>query len=184
MTDIKTTPEPKKTVKAAPAAEKVTAEAPKFEFPKFELPKFEMPKFDFAAMPSAEVPAAFRDMAEKSVAQAKASYEKMKTAAEEATDLLEDTYETARAGLLEVNVKTLDAIKSNTDATFGFAKDLLAVKTLAEAVELQTAFVRKHFEAVTAQAKDLQASIQKVATETAEPVKEAVNKTLKDLKVA
>src|SRR4051812_37901026 len=48
-----------------------------FELPKFDIPNFEMPKL--------EIPAAFREIAEKSVSQAKEGYEKMKTAAEEAT---------------------------------------------------------------------------------------------------
>src|ERR1700756_4586856 len=39
----------------------------------FEIPSFEIPKFD---MPKMEVPAAFRDMAEKSISQAKDTYEK------------------------------------------------------------------------------------------------------------
>jgi len=38
-----------------------------------------------------EVPAAFREFAEKSVSQAKDTYERMKSAAEEATDVLEGT---------------------------------------------------------------------------------------------
>jgi hypothetical protein len=41
----------------------------------FEMPKFEMPKFD---MPKVEMPAAFREFAERGVAQAKDTYEKMK----------------------------------------------------------------------------------------------------------
>ena len=53
----------------------------------FEMPKFEMPKFD---IPKVEMPAAFREFAERGVAQAKDTYEKMKAAAEEATDVLED----------------------------------------------------------------------------------------------
>ena len=52
----------------------------------FEMPKFEMPKFD---IPKVEMPAAFREFAERGVAQAKDTYEKMKAAAEEATDVLE-----------------------------------------------------------------------------------------------
>src|ERR1700690_554041 len=75
---------------------------PKFEMPKFEMPKFEMPKFD---MPNMEVPAAFREMAEKGVAQAKESYEKMKTAAEEATEMLEGTYATASKGCSDYALK-------------------------------------------------------------------------------
>ena len=45
----------------------------------FEMPKFELPKFD---MPKVEMPAAFREFAERGVAQAKDTYEKMKAAAE------------------------------------------------------------------------------------------------------
>ncbi len=177
MTDAAATPA-KKPAKAA-SAEKTTASA--FEFPKFEMPKFEMPKFE---MPKAEVPAAFREMAEKSVEQAKASYAKMKAAAEEATDLVEDTYETARAGALEFNTKSLEAVKTNTDAAFGFAKEFFAVKTLAEAVELQTTFARKQFEVLTAQVKELQETAKKVATDTAAPVKAATEKAMKEFKVA
>ena len=48
--------------------------------PKFEMPKFEVPKF--------EIPTAFREFAEKGIAQAKENYDKVKSAAEQATDVL------------------------------------------------------------------------------------------------
>ena len=53
-------------------------------------------------MPKFEVPAAFREFAEKGIAQAKENYEKMKSAAEQATDVLEDTYSTASKGYCEL----------------------------------------------------------------------------------
>lgn len=165
-----------------PAKKAAKAETAVFELPKFEMPKFEMPKLD--AFQSAEVPAALREVAEKSLEQAKALYEKVKVSAEEATDLVEDTYETARAGSIEFNLKALEAVKANTDAAYGFAKDLISVKTFAEAVELQTAFARKSFDAVTAQAKELQELATKVANDTAKPVKAAIEKTMKDFKAA
>ena len=59
------------------------------------MPKFEMPKFD---LPKMEVPEAYRAMAEKGIAQVKDGYEKIKTVAEEATDLLADTYATGSKG--------------------------------------------------------------------------------------
>jgi hypothetical protein len=43
-------------------------------------------------------------------------------------------------------------------------------------VELSTAHARKQFEALTAQTKDLAALAQKVATDTAEPIKGSVTK--------
>src|SRR5512139_3031610 len=70
----------------------VAVAASAFEMPKFEVPKFEMPKFE---MPKFEVPTAFREIAEKGIAQAKENYEKVKSAAEQATDVLEETYSTA-----------------------------------------------------------------------------------------
>jgi phasin len=153
--------------KAAPSA---------FEMPKFEMPKFELPNFE---IPKMEIPAAFREMAEKSVSQAKETYEKMKSAAEEATDLLEDTYATATKGVSDYGLKVIEAARTNTNAVFDYATQLMTVKSLSDVVELSTAHSRKQFEAVTAQSKELVAIAQKVATETAEPVKESFSKAFK-----
>jgi phasin len=142
-----------------------------FEVPKFELPNFEIPKM--------EIPAAFRELAEKSVSQAKETYERMKSAAEEATDVLEDTYATATKGVSDYGLKVIEAARSNTNAAFDFATQLMTVKSLSEVVELSTAHSRKQFEAVTAQSKELVAIAQKVATETAEPMKESFSKVFK-----
>jgi phasin len=153
-----------------------TYSAGAFEFPKFEIPKFEMPHFE---MPKMEIPAAFRELAEKSVSQVKESYEKMKSAAEEATDLLEGTYATASKGASEYGFKVIEAARVNTNAAFDFATELMGAKSFSEFVELSTAHARKQFEALTAQSKELAALAQKVATETAEPVKESVTKAFK-----
>jgi phasin len=136
------------------------------------------------AMQSVEVPAAVREFAEKGVAQAKETYEKMKSAAEEATDVLEDTYESTRKGVVAFNLKAIDAVKANSDATFAFARDIVAVKSLSEAIELQTAFTRKAFEAMTAQAKEFQELASKLATESSAPMKDAFQKATKDFKSA
>jgi phasin len=143
---------------------------------KFDMPKFEFPKFD---MPKLEVPAAFRDLAEKSIAQAKTGYEKMKTAAEETTTVLEDTYSKASKGSTEYSLKVIEAARINTNAAFDFATDLLGAKSLSDVVELSTAHVRKQFETMTAQTKELTSLVQKVCTETAEPIKEGVGKVFK-----
>ena len=139
----------------------------------FEMPKFEMPKFD---IPKVEMPAAFREFAERGVAQAKDTYEKMKAAAEEATDVLETTYSTATKGASDYGLKVIEVARTNTNAAFDFAGEVMAAKTLSEVVELTSAHARKQFEALTAQSKELSALAQKVATETAEPIKSGMNK--------
>jgi phasin len=135
-----------------------------------------MPKFD---MPKVEIPAAFREFAEKSVSQAKENYERIKSAAEEATDLLEGTYATASKGCADYSIKMLEAARANTNAAFDFASEFITVRSLSEAVELSTAHARKQFEALSAQVKELAALAQKVTAETAEPVKESFNKAFK-----
>ena len=146
-------------------------EIPKFEMPKFEMPKFEMPNFE---MPKMEVPAAFRELAEKSVAQMKEGYEKMKTAAEDATEVLEDTYATASKGYSDYGLKLIETARANNNAAFDLMAKLLGAKSASEVVELSSGFMRTQFDTVTAQAKDLADHAQKVATETTAPIKESL----------
>jgi phasin len=155
-----------------------TTTAPKVKTSKplagpFEMPKFEMPKFD---IPKVEMPAAFREFAERGVAQAKDTYEKMKAAAEEATDVLETTYSTAAKGASDYGLKMIETARVNTNAAFDFANELITAKTFSEVIELSSAHARKQFETLTLQSKELGALAQKVATETAEPLKSGMTK--------
>jgi phasin len=159
MTDATTTTSPK--MKSKPVASA-------FEMPKFEMPKFEIPKV--------EMPAAFREFAERGVAQAKDTYEKMKAAAEEATDVLETSYSTASKGAGEYGLKVIEAARVNTNAAFDFFGELITAKTPSELIELSSSHARKQFETLTEQSKELGALAQKVATDTAEPIKSGMNK--------
>ena len=159
----------KSKAKVAPAT--FATEMPKFEVPRFEMPKFEMPKM--------EVPAAFRELAETSVIQAKDNWEKMQAASEEASELIEDSYATASKGASTYGLKLIEVSRACTNSAFYFAAQLMAVKTLAEAVELSTAHMRKKFDTMSAQSKELTTLVQKVATETAEPIKEGVTSAFK-----
>lgn len=141
--------------------------APAFEMPKFEMPKFEMPKF--------EVPPAFREFAEKGIAQARENYEKVKGAAEQATDVMENTYSTASKGCASYGLKVIETTRANTDATFDLMSELVTAKSYSEVVELYSAFLRKQFDTFVSQAKELSEHAQKVAADTAEPIKESVS---------
>lgn len=155
------------TSKAKPKPVAVSAAA--FDMPKFEMPKFEMPKF--------EVPTAFREFAEKGIAQAKENYEKVKSAAEQATDVLEDTYSTASKGCASYGVKLIETARANSDAAFDLMNELMTAKSYSEVVELSSAYMRKQYDAMVVQAKELSEHAQKVATETAEPIKESISGT-------
>jgi phasin len=172
----------KTTAKPQSGSFEAKLEAPKVDFPMFDipkmfdLPKFDMPKFD---MPKIEVPAAFREFAERSVAQARDGYEKMKAVAEDTTDVLEDTYASASKGTTDYTLKTLEFARYNTNAAFDFASEFLTVKSFSDVVELTSTHARKQFDALLAQTKELTALAQKVATDASEPLKSGVNKALK-----
>jgi phasin len=159
MADATTSTPPK--AKSKPAASA-------FEMPKFEMPKFEIPKV--------EMPAAFREFAERGVAQCKDTYEKMKAAAEEATDVMETTYSTASKGASDYGLKVIEAARINTNAAFDFFGELITAKSPSELIELSSAHARKQFETLTEQSKELGELAQKVATETAEPIKSGMTK--------
>ncbi len=167
------------TMTAAAATKNARAKSTKSSAAKAAFPNFEA--FN---MPNMEVPAAAREMAEKSIEQAREAYAKVKTVAEDATDLLEDAFESTRKGAIDFNFKAIDAAKTNTDATFQFVKDLMSVKTLAEAIELQSSFARSQFDTYSSQAKELQELGVKFASEVSQPVKEAVEKSAKSFKAA
>jgi phasin len=133
----------------------------------------------FTAFPGVEAPAALRDMAEKSLSQAKDNYEKIKSAAEEATGVLEDTYATASKGAADYTLKLIEMTRENANSTFDFAVELLGAKSFSEFIELSSAHARKQFEAMSEQTKELATLAQKVATEAAEPLKEGITKATK-----
>jgi phasin len=137
------------------------------------LPNFELPNVDLSKM---EVPAALREFADQGFAQARVNYENAKAATEEATDLLKDTYKTAAKGATDYNLKVIEIARTNTNAAFDYAHELMGVRSLSELVELSTAHARKQFEAMSAQTKELTELAQKVTTEIAEPLKTGVTK--------
>jgi phasin len=165
MTDATPANAPKAKLKAA------ASEAQKFPTPSFDMPKFDVPSF--------EVPPAFRELAEKGVSQAKEQYEKMRSVAEEATGVMEDTYAKASKGAAEYSQKMIDNARANSNAAFDLFGALLSAKSYAEVVELSTGFARKQFETLTEQAKELTAVAQKAGTETFEPIKDSVTSVLK-----
>jgi phasin len=150
-------------VGAASKAKPAKQSAAPFGMPNFEIPAFDIPKI--------EIPEAFRQMTEKGVAQAKDTYDKAKVAADEATDLLKGTYATATKGAADYNLKVIEIVRTNTNTAFENAHEMLGVKSLSDFFVLSTEHVRKQFEVMTAQTKELTELAQKVTTEITEPLK-------------
>ena len=126
-----------------------------------------------------EVPEQVRAFAEKGVSQARDNYAKFKDAAETHNGTIEAVFTTASKGASEYSAKLMEIMKANTTASLDFAQELLSVKSPTEAMELWTSHARKQFETFAAQSKQLAELSQKVAAETAEPIKASASKLFK-----
>ena len=126
-----------------------------------------------------EVPEQMRAFAERGVSQARDNYAKFKDAAETHNGTIEAVFTTATKGASAYSAKLMEFMKANTTANLDFAQELFGAKSPAEALELWTGHTRKQFETVGAQAKELIELVQKVASETAEPIKASASKYIK-----
>jgi phasin len=147
--------------------------APSFEMPNYGIPKFAIPNFD---LPNMEMSEAFRDMAERGVEQTRDAYAKAKVASEEAADLLENTYEAVAKRATDYNRKLIEITRTNTRAAFDYVQELLGVKSPSEFIALSTAQMRKQFDVVSQQNKELSALAREIATEAAGTITTSVSR--------
>jgi hypothetical protein len=103
---------------------------------------------------------------------------KAKVASEEAADLFQNTYVTIAKGVADYNLKLFAIARTSTCAGFARAIELLGAKSPSEFIELSAAQMRKQFDLVAAENKELCALGQQVATEAAAPIKTGMSKTL------
>jgi len=125
-----------------------------------------------------ETPEALRAYAEKTIAQMRESYAQARESLEDATRALEAALEQAGKGTSEFNVKVMEMAQNNVNSGFDFARKLASARTQAEAVELQTAFVRQQFDAAKAQAEEIQQLAARVATDASQPIQQQFSRSL------
>lgn len=140
--------------------------------------------FSFSSFDPSKFQDTFRDFAEKGAAQSRDAYAKVKTAAEDASKTMEATLQNAQAGTVELGLKAIDAFRTNAEMSLSHMESLLGVKSVAELVELQAAFIRKQAETTVEQAKAIQETAKKVAESVAKPGKDAAEKAVSTFKAA
>jgi len=126
-------------------------------------------------MPKLEVPAAFRALTEFE-AQTKENCERMKTASQEMTGLVENAYTVLAKGAADYGFKVIEMMRANTRDNFDLACKLMTVKAPSEAIEVSTAHARKRFETISSQGKELFAISQQIARDSSGPVATGMSK--------
>jgi phasin len=128
------------------------------------------------------VPEALRSAAEQFVTQSREAYERSRDAMEDTVEMLEESIDMAGQGTAAINRKVIELLQSNVNSGFDLAKELAGAKNVAEIFERQTAFARKQFETFATQAEEIRELSTKVATDTAEPFKAHVTRSMESLK--
>jgi len=123
-----------------------------------------------------EVPEQMRAFAEKGVSQARENYAKFKDAAESHNGTVEAVFSSAHKGASEYAAKVMEFMKANTTAQLEFTQQLFSVKSPQDAFALWTGHSKTQLETFQSQAKELVELTQRVAAETAEPIKASASK--------
>lgn len=113
--------------------------------------------------PNFEIPTEMRDMAEKTVDQARNAVGGIMANAAKASEQVQASSQTFQSAMSAAVAKGFDHAQANANATFDFAQKLARTKDLREAFALQTEFVRSQFAAFQAQAKDFGTLAQNAA---------------------
>ena len=148
----------------------VNANAPNAKVEANEKRGFDVPLF--------AMPGIFRGIAEQGVVRARDNYDKIKAASGEIADILRETYSTNAKGAADYGVKVIEISGVNTNSAFDFLTNLMDTKSLSEIMQLSATQSRRNVEVVSAQNRELWELAQKVATETAEPIKKSFTRVL------
>jgi phasin len=118
------------------------------------------------------VPGIFDGLAEQNMIRAKENIEKMKMASGAINDALLQAYSANAKGAADYAAKVVEFSGANTSSAFDFLSHLLGTKLPSEILQLSAEQGRKNFEATAAQSRELWELTRKVASETADPIKQ------------
>jgi phasin len=112
----------------------------------------------------AEIPAEVRDLAAKSVEEARKAFESFIAAAHKATAQAEGTATALQSSAKEASAKALSFTEEHVKAAFDHAQKLVQAKNPQEILAHQSEYVKKQLTAMEEHAKEIDAAVFKKAT--------------------
>ena len=115
-----------------------------------------------------EVPTEMRDMAQRSVEQARKAFEGFVNVAQRTADVVDNAGTTVRANVKSVNAQAIQYAEQNVNAAFDLAQKLVQAKDPMEAFTLQSEYLKSQLANLQSQAKEIGAAMQQNATPRSE----------------
>jgi hypothetical protein len=130
------------------------------------------------------IPEGVRDLAEKTVAHTRETYDRSMDAFDASVAAFEESFYAAGKGAATFNRKIIDLARRNVDFSFDLATSLAGAKDLYDVVKLQAANWRKQVDALTAQAEEVRALSVEVTAAAVAPIKAQVKRRVDELRKA
>ena len=111
-----------------------------------------------------EIPSEMRDMAERSVDQARKAFEGFVGAAQKAAGTLTGATSTFQSGAVTVSSKTMAYAEANVKAAFDHAQKLVKAKDMQEIMQLQSDYVKAQIATLQEQAREIGEIVKSSAT--------------------
>lgn len=105
--------------------------------------------------PRFEIPEQVREVADKSVGQARKAFEQFLDATQKAMATAESSARSATEGVADVSRQSLAFVEENVAASFDLAQRLVQARTPQEIAALQQEYIRRQMKALTDQGKQL-----------------------------
>ena len=115
------------------------------------------------------IPNEMRTFAEQSVAQARKAFDGFIQAANQAMGQFEGHAQTARSTAHDIAHKSMTYAEQNVAATFDFTQKLLHAKDAAEVMKLQSEYLSRQMQTISAQVQELGQSAAKIVVDAAKP---------------
>jgi len=115
------------------------------------------------------IPNEMRAFAEQSVEQARKAFDGFIEAANKAVGQLQGHAKAAQTNATELAHKSMTYAEQNVAATFDFAQKLMRAKDAAELMGLQSEYLSRQMQTISAQVQDLGQSAAKMAMDAAKP---------------
>jgi phasin len=102
-----------------------------------------------------EIPEQMREVADKSVGEARKAFEQFLTATQKAMATAENSAKSVGEGAADVSRQSLAFVEDNIAASFDLAQRLVQARTVQEIAALQQEYVRRQMKNLTEQGKQL-----------------------------
>jgi len=131
-----------------------------------------------------EIPAEMRDLAEKSVEQAKTAFDGFIGAANKAVAAADTQATTAQNQSRDLAKRAMGYAEQNVTAAFDLAQRLLHAKDVQEVVHIQTEFVKTQVSSLQAQMTEFGSTVQASAKKVAETAQATVEGAAAEIRKA